>query len=347
MDAVVTDMYGPHPGARDAFHRGIREGVESLDDPPESVKALLAHVEARPPYADEKLIERGAVAFFNNDPTVHLVSLSAGALVRVCESPSIAAVLTQTGRVVDGASKRIEQAGKWLLSVMTPDSLRVGEPGYVATLQFRLLHAKMRRCARNRSYDEDAHGTPINQIDMARTWIDFTMTSFKAEEEMGFGLSSHEIADSYQYWWYVGHLLGIDPQLVEGISSNAEAARVDQMLQSVTGPVISESALLAQATLSSVADVLAAQLRVPRSVSERVLNALTRRFHGPTSGDELGVPSTPVVSAAVARATRQIRRRRDALRQDEIKWDREQAENLAKTRRALEQPWHEFAGGKP
>ena len=112
MDAVVTDMYGPHPGARDAFHRGIREGVESLDDPPESVKALLAHVEARPPYADEKLIERGAVAFFNNDPTVHLVSLSAGALVRVCESPSIAAVLTQTGRVVDGASKRIEQAGK-------------------------------------------------------------------------------------------------------------------------------------------------------------------------------------------------------------------------------------------
>src|SRR5207245_10156667 len=99
---------------------------------------------------------------------VHLISLSAGALIRVYESPSIAAVLATTGRLVDGADRRIRETGKWVATAMLPGSLRVGQPGYQATVQVRLLHANMRRLVRSRGFDETAYGTTINQVDLDR-----------------------------------------------------------------------------------------------------------------------------------------------------------------------------------
>src|SRR5260221_4732595 len=134
-------------------------------------------------------------------PAVHLISLSAGALIGVDESPSIAAVLTATGRLVDGADRRIRETGKWVATAMLPGSLRVGQSGYVATLQVRMLHANMRRLVRARGFDESAYGTPINQVDLARTWMDFTVTSLQAEESMGYGLHTSQTGTPYPSWW--------------------------------------------------------------------------------------------------------------------------------------------------
>jgi len=87
-------------------------------------------------------------------------------------------VLTTTGRLIDGAQRRaFKKPAKWLMAQMLPGALRPGQPGYVATLQVRMLHAHMRRLARSRGYDEAAFGAPINQVDLARTWMDFTVTS--------------------------------------------------------------------------------------------------------------------------------------------------------------------------
>lgn len=89
-------------------------------------------------------------------------------------------------------------------------------PGYVATLQVRMLHAHMRKLALDRGVGTARHGLPINQIDLGRTWIDFTLTAFTAEEAFGFALSSLETTDLYRDWWYFGHLLGVDLRLIQG-----------------------------------------------------------------------------------------------------------------------------------
>ena len=34
--------------------------------------------------------------------------------------------------------------------------------------------------------------------------------SFRADEAIGFDLTSTELASLYRYWWYVAHLLGVD-----------------------------------------------------------------------------------------------------------------------------------------
>jgi len=336
-DAVVADIHDGHQHAGQAVQLGIRHGLTSLVDPPESVAALLTDTERLPDYADDDLLDHGSAPFYTMPPAVHLISLSAGALIRVYESPSIAAVLTTTGRLVDGADRRIRETGKWVATVMLPGSLRVGQPGYVATLQVRMLHANMRRLVRSRGFDEGAYGAPINQVDLARTWIDFTVTSLKAEESMGFGLTTSETAALYRYWWLLGHLLGIDARLIEGISSNEQARRVDELLQAVTGPLIGESATLAAATLDSITGDLHAMLKLPEPIGVRALSALARRFHGDAIADELRIESSRAAEAVISRAISVIRSARLKDRRHVDKWQQNQVKYLAQSRTLVAQ----------
>jgi hypothetical protein len=334
-DAVVADMHDGHPTARRDVRLGIQNGLDSLADPPDSVVALLTDAERLPGYADDELLDHGSAPFYTMPPAVHLVSLSTGALIRVYESPSIAAVLASTGRLIDGAERRIRETGKWVATAMLPGSLRLGQPGYVATLQVRMLHANMRRFVRSRGFDERAYGTPINQVDLARTWMDFTVTSLQAEESMGFGLTTSETATLYRCWWLLGHLLGIDPRLIEGISSNEQAKRVDELLQSVTGPLIAESATLAAATLRSITSELHDALKLPEPVGAKGLSALARRFHGDAIADELQIESSRAADAVISRAIAASRSHRLRARRDAEQWQRNQQKHLAESQAQL------------
>jgi hypothetical protein len=334
-DAVVADIHAGHPQARRAVQLGIHNGLDAVVDPPESVVALLSDTERLPDYVDDDLLDHGSAPFFTMPPPVHLISLSAGALIRVYESPSIAAVLATTERLVDGADRRIRETGTWVATAMLPGSLRVGQPGYVATLQVRLLHANMRRLVRSRGFHEGAYGTPINQVDLARTWMDFTVTSLQAEESMGFGLTTSETASLYRCWWLLGHLLGVDARLIEGISTHEQAHRVDDLLQAVTGPLIAESAMLAAATLESISSELHDALNVPESIGSKALSALARRFHGDAIADELGIASSGAADAVISRAISVIRSRRLKARQQPEQWLRNQVKYLADLRAQL------------
>jgi hypothetical protein len=84
----------------------------------------------------------------------------------------------------------------------------------------------MRRLVRMKNFDVASHGLPINQVGPARAWMDFTETRFKAEDIMGYGLVIDEEAELYHYWACLAHLLGIDPRLVQGLSSGTQAERV-------------------------------------------------------------------------------------------------------------------------
>ncbi|MFD4673365.1 oxygenase MpaB family protein [Lentzea sp. NPDC058450] len=327
-DAVIDEIHERGRHVRVAFNQGIAHGLASLTDPPPAVAALLHHVETTPEYVDDALLDEGSLPFFTKPAAVTAVSLSAGALVRTYQSPSISTVLDMTGRLVEGAPRRLQETGKWLNAAMLPGSMRRGEPGYVGTLQVRLLHAAMRRLARTRGYDEAAFGAPINQVDLARTWMDFTLTSLKAEQAMGFDITTKEQDSLYRYWWYVAHVLGVEPNLVEGITGNAEAQRVDDLLQSVTGPLIPQASTLTAATIAAVAERLHELQNVPPAAATAALRALTRRIHGRELSGELSVPEGRLADRLVAAAVPVIARKRAKLRADPVAWQEEQRRNI-------------------
>ena len=334
-DAVVEEIHAGGRNVRQQLDYGIRNGLGSLDAPPPAMAALLVSTENLPNYADDDVLDSASMPFFTMPNPVHLLSLSAGALIRVYESPSISKVLATTGRLIEGADRRIRETGKWVSTVMLPGGLRPGGGGYIATLQVRLLHAHMRRFARTRGFDEAAYGAPINQVDLARTWMDFTVTMLNAEQSMGFGLTSRETATIYRYWWVIAHLLGIDPRLVEGIQTNEQAGRVDDLYQSVTGPLIDESVTLAKATLDSITDLLTEALGVPETLGSKGLHSLARRFHGDAVADELQIAEDKIADAAISAAINRIRTRRVNLRRDPEKWATEQTKNLEAGRALL------------
>lgn len=327
-DAVVIAMHAD-PEVRGQLGQGLLQGLDAISGPHEAVRALLTETERRPDYIDGDFLETGSRPFHSMPPAVHIVSLSVGALVRVYESPSIATVLAGTGRLIEGAERRIRETAKWLGTAMLPGALGVGGPGYVATIRVRLLHAMMRRGARHKGFDEAALGVPINQVDLGRTWMDFTLTAWSAEEAMGFGLTSGELDRLYRLWWYVGHLMGVDARLIEGISAHEQARRVDDLFQAVTGPPIAESPALVAATLDSIKNELNAAFNVPATLGLRALWSLTRRFHGDRVADELGIPASPVSDPVISGAIEICRHRRSAARRDPEQWEADIDRNIA------------------
>ncbi|WP_394619772.1 oxygenase MpaB family protein [Lentzea sp. JNUCC 0626] len=337
-DAVVDEIHEQGRHVRVALHQGIAHGLDSLTDPPPAVAKLLAQVEATPEYVDDALLDEGSLPFFTKPAAVTAISLSAGALVRTYQSPSISTVLDLTGRLVEGAPRRLQETGKWLNAAMLPGAMRRGEPGYVGTLQVRLLHAAMRRLARDRGYDEAGYGVPINQVDLARTWMDFTLTSLNAEQQMGFDITTKEQDSLYRYWWYVAHVLGVEPNLVEGITSNEQAQRVDDLLQSVTGPLIPQASTLTAATITAVAGRLHELQKVQPAVATAALRALTRKIHGPEISRELSVPEGRFADRLLVAAVPVVARKRAKLRADPEAWRREQRKNIDFARQRVTAP---------
>jgi hypothetical protein len=190
----------------------------------------------------------------------------------------------------------------------------------------------MRHLARSRGYDETAFGAPINQVDLARTWMDFTVTSYRFEEMLGYGHTASELATLYRYWRFAANVLGIDGSLVEGISTNEQAGRVDDLFQAVTGPPIEESATLAMDTINAVSSMLHDVVNVPSWMATPVIHALVRRCHGDTLPDELRVPRTPAADALLGPAIHVLRTRRARLREDAAAWQSAQERNIATAR---------------
>ncbi|BBG02114.1 MULTISPECIES: oxygenase MpaB family protein [Pseudonocardia] len=334
-DAVVAEIRSGGRPVREQLDHGIRHGLASLADPPPAVAALLTATESLLAAADPALVDAGARPLFTSPPPVHTLSLSAGALLRTYGSPSIAVLLGTTGRLVDGAERRLTETGRWVLSTTLPGALHPGRPGYVMTLQVRMLHAHMRELARTRDYDELAHGVPINQIDLARTWLDFTLVSMRAEETIGFGLTPAEIAEVYTYWQLLGTLLGIDPELTAGITGHRAAARLDELVTALTGPLAPQSRALAGPTVDAIAGLLVGSLRLPRPAGRLLLEVLARRFHGPQVADELGLRRSRPVELLVGAGARLLRARRGRLRRRPGALDAARQRNVAATRELL------------
>ncbi len=337
-DAVVEEIHGAGGHERRIQLRdGIDHGLASLKNPAPAVAALLESVEAVPGWVDPDLIRNGPRPWFSTPAAVHLIALSAGSLIRVYRSPSIALVLSATGRLVDQADRRVRETGYWLLRAVLPGGLERGAPGYRSTLQVRMLHASMRRMVLMKDFDVTSYALPINQVDLARTWMDFTKTSFRAEEAMGYGLMISEEAELYGYWAYLAHLLGIDPRLVQGLSNSTEAERVDDLLEATTGPPLPESAILAEKTLHGVADEIRNAFHIPRASAVDLIEALARRFHGDRVADALCIPRHGFADQLLSPVIALTRDSRERLRKHPDKWNKAIQDGIADVRQELAQ----------
>ena len=79
-------------------------------------------------------------------------------------------------------------------------------------------------------WDEESWGAPVSQVELVRTWLDFTLVSYRALETMGYDFTDEELAAVYRRWQHQGRLLGIDETFYAEITTHEQAARLADLI---------------------------------------------------------------------------------------------------------------------
>jgi hypothetical protein len=314
-DAVIAELDELGRPARAALQRGLTEGRASVPEAPPAVDALLAHVETVPGWVSTDLLEQGDRTSLAVPAHWSRLAFAGGSLTHTYSSPSMARLLVGTGRLTSTTPRRLAETGLWNAAAVLPGGLRNGAPGYVQTVQVRLLHARVRASATAHGWDADRWGVPINQADVARTWLDFTLVPFLLLESIGYQLSDQEQSRLYHYWWYVGHLLGLDEQLFLGIEDHEQAGKLLDLLDSTSaGPDENSRALVEALFDVSVPHLVAAPGSSMNAAGWRdLLHAVVRDHHGEDIAAALGIPETPLTSILPLIAAGEAKARRYQL----------------------------------
>lgn len=170
-DDVIEELARLGPDAARRAEQGISEG--SQPDMAPAMRALLADAE-RGEVEDLDALARGSNAYLAIGATWIGLALGPGSLTHTYSSASIARVLVKTGNLTNMTRRRLLETGVWNTATVLPDGLTRGGRGYVHNLQVRLLHARVRHALIRSGWDVEAQGMPINQVELARTWLDFT-----------------------------------------------------------------------------------------------------------------------------------------------------------------------------
>jgi len=181
-----------------------------------------------------------------------------------------------------------------------PGGLLRGAPGHVSTAQVRLLHARVRHTATKHGWDGTEWGVPINQVDVARTWLDFIAVPFLAARKLGIVFTEEEQAERYRYWSYLGHLLGLDERFHLAVRSDDDA---EALLDSTVAEPDDNSRALTEASLAANAEALAAGplSMLDRATLRDLFNGLLRFYYGDRFADAMRLP--PSRSAGLIRCS--------------------------------------------
>lgn len=287
-DAVVADFHGASPEERALLIRGMVDGARHIPDAPSSFREFISDAEAAIETFPVEALQQASETYLTIGATWLTLSLGPGALVHTYSDPGIAAVLTKTGNLLGQiTARRLLETQLWNIQVVRPGGLSRGGAGYVQTLQVRLLHAKVRAALRSNPAFE--HSTPIDQRQMVRTWLDFTVVSFSALEKAGFTFSPQQTASVYVMWRLIGRLLGIAPQHLAQIGDADAAATLLEDIDREAGAPDENSRKLTRAMLDVIGVRLTNIFGLPRDVSRPLADSFCRLFHGEELSSRLGV----------------------------------------------------------
>ncbi len=308
-DAFVADFAEVgHGRAMRMLRQACREGIDAVEDAPDSLRALFAVLDERPAWLDTETIDRDS-RFVSRYSRASGIVLGAASLVSGYANSAASRPLEMTGRYIENAGARTIEVASWLLAVNQPGGLERFSDGFELTVRVRVIHALVRAdLARRPEWDHAAWGTPICQAYLAYTLVEFTLIPLRAMRQIGAPYLPNEEAAAYARWRYLGHLLGIDARLLPRDAAEQERLEGIYLL---TRPEVDDYCRALVASINREFLVPEIQGVLPRRLAgqaPRVVHALERLFLGDEIADELQIPRTrltrvlartgPVLSAA-------------------------------------------------
>ncbi len=147
---------------------------------------------------------------------------------------------------------RLVETAQMVVNTMTPDSFLSRGQGIITMQKVRLIHALVRHYLKSTDYnpkgwDVGELGEPINQEDMAGTLMAFGPMVLEGLERLNIVLSEEEKQGYSTCWRLIGHLTGIDEELLpetysQGIKLSIEILK-RQVAPSEEGAELTKSCL--------------------------------------------------------------------------------------------------------
>lgn len=290
-----------------ALARALEEagGGQSLQALSAPARALVEEAARVPAWVDWDACDRGGALLMRAGPLGGAV-LGSRSLVLGYASPGGNKPLVMSGRLVEQASKRLNETARFVQAVCRPGGMRPFAEGWRIALKVRLIHAQVRRMIlRGGGWDAAAWGAPINQHDMAGTTLLFSVSIIDGLRKLGMSVGAEE-AESYVHLWrWTGRVMGVHADVLP--ASEHEAMRLVELIEATTGAPDDDARALTRALFQS--GIAAAETPREKKLAARHAAfgmALTRELIGAERADALGVEPTsfrhalPVVKRLVA-----------------------------------------------
>lgn len=283
------------------FQRALQSGIAYVPQAPDALGAFFAQCEQRPAWVDAEKLAAGARAFQRMGMSSHYV-LRDVALMGGYQASAFNKTLILTGALNGGAARRVAETMKWVVAVTATDGMNLGAEGFRSTLHVRLIHAMIRRrVSRLPEWQIEELGLPINQTDMAATWLGFSALLLIGVRAMGVPVTRTEAQAVMHLWKYVCWLMGVDESWLTDDEMDARRL-LHHMLLAQTPPDAS-SAQLGRALMDETLSVPYPQFQRMRARFERARHlSVTRFFTGSAGMAALGLPTAtlpwyPLLSA--------------------------------------------------
>ena len=199
--------------ARDQLEH-ILENPTKINQSPDVLHRFLASQLKQPAWLDQSQLELGAATCRRIGMFGNLVMRDM-ALMGGYQSSALNKPLIFTGALENGADRRLAETRKFWIDVTRPKALRPENLGFKTSTHVRIMHSLIRRgIMKKEGWSNDDWGVPINQADMVITNLSFSIVFLLGLRSMGFYFSKKEAEAVLHLWRYVGHLLGIDANLL-------------------------------------------------------------------------------------------------------------------------------------
>ncbi|WP_439030404.1 oxygenase MpaB family protein [Gordonia terrae] len=295
-DAVAADKQPGGPTTA-VLRTALADGIDAVTDATASLRDLFAFLDDEPDWVDHDRMGRAADALIVHTAPLGIV-LGAASLVRGAGNTLAGKPLAITERYVSQPAVRSVEVGEWLRQVITPGGMRRDGDGFAYTVRVRMIHAHVRHMLGKRGdWDHEAWGVPIPQPYMAFTMAEFGHIAIDAMHKLGVRFTDRELDDIYHLWRYVGHVVGMSPEL--NPACEADHVRIEELYRLTSpGPGPDDRDFVVALTDDYLGPELAKVLPGPWALRQRIAGAtmygLQRVFIGDADADALGIPDGPL-----------------------------------------------------
>lgn len=211
-DHVVKETYLklPYKDASALIQKYSTQPISKNDDTPESLKKLFLQLQEIPDWFDENLANVGA-RFCMRAGVNALMILRDFTLMGGYDFAYISKPLIYTEALKKGAVKRLKDTLEFWVNVTRENALKTNSEAYQLIIRTRLMHsyARLKIKEKNKDWDFENWGEPINSWDMIATYTGFSLVFMQGLMKVGIKISAEEERGLFHLWKYIGYLLGI------------------------------------------------------------------------------------------------------------------------------------------